>query len=181
MPGGVSTAHKRLQRLFAVHANYTATTLKLFTGLYKGVSVYLPYFNTQYISHTSRLYTTRATPEGIPSNATPAPIPDTTATPDAAQVSAAAYYNNVYRSAPVRPVIDPRPAVQHSTDYSTGGGSVRPACIQCMSQPGGWRSGTGSAARAHTPPGGAVQRQGRGGWRGTIDGYRRISFRAFAR
>ena len=30
-------------------------------------------------------------------------------------------------------------------------------------------------------PGGAVQRQGQGGRRGTIDGYRRISFRAFAR
>nr|DAW12599.1 MAG TPA: NS3 helicase, NS3, BVDV, flavivirus, pestivirus.82A [Caudoviricetes sp.] len=33
----------------------------------------------------------------------------------------------------------------------------------------------------HPPPGGAVQRQGRGGRRGTIDGYRRVSFRAFAR
>ena len=33
----------------------------------------------------------------------------------------------------------------------------------------------------HTPPGGAVQRQGRGRRRGTIGGSRRISFRAFAR
>lgn len=33
----------------------------------------------------------------------------------------------------------------------------------------------------HPPPGGAVQQQGRGGRRGTIGGYRRISFRAFAR
>lgn len=69
------------------------------------------------------------------------------ATPDAAQVSAAAYYNKVYR-----------------------GGSVS-TC-------------TGSAQRLviwHPTPGGAVQRKGRGGQRGTIDGYRRISFRAFAR
>nr|DAE75248.1 MAG TPA: hypothetical protein [Caudoviricetes sp.] len=35
-----------------------------------------------------------------------------------------------------------------------------------------------SAIRAHPPPGGAVKRKGR---RGTVDGYRRISFRAFAR
>ena len=52
-------------------------------------------------------------------------------------------------------------------------------------QPGGLRSGTGLTIRAgtgwHTPPGGAVQRNGHGGRRGTIDGYRRISFRAFAR
>lgn len=33
----------------------------------------------------------------------------------------------------------------------------------------------------HPPPGGAVQRQERGGRRGILDGYRRISFRAFAR
>lgn len=33
----------------------------------------------------------------------------------------------------------------------------------------------------HPPPGGAVQQQERGGRRGTIDGSRRISFRAFAR
>nr|DAZ42724.1 MAG TPA: hypothetical protein [Caudoviricetes sp.] len=40
-----------------------------------------------------------------------------------------------------------------------------------QSGPAGWRE----------PPGGAVQRQGRGGRRGTIDGYRRISFRPFGR
>lgn len=33
----------------------------------------------------------------------------------------------------------------------------------------------------HPPPGWAVQQQGRGGRRGTIGGYRRSSFRAFAR
>lgn len=44
----------------------------------------------------------------------------------------------------------------------------------------GQQSGRAGSAW-HTPPGGAVQRQGYGGRRGTIDGYRRISFRAFAR
>lgn len=53
-------------------------------------------------------------------------------------------------------------------------------------QPGGLQSGTGqqlgrTGLARRPPPGGAVQRQGRGGRRGIIDGYRRISFRAFAR
>ena len=39
----------------------------------------------------------------------------------------------------------------------------------------------GAAYRRPCQPGGAVQQQERGGRRGTIDGYRRISFRAFAR
>lgn len=38
-----------------------------------------------------------------------------------------------------------------------------------------------SAVKVHPPPGGAVQQQGCGGRRGTIDGFRRNSFRAFAR
>lgn len=38
-----------------------------------------------------------------------------------------------------------------------------------------------AAYRRPCKPGGAVQQRGRGGRRGTIDGYRRISFRAFAR
>ena len=50
-------------------------------------------------------------------------------------------------------------------------------------QPGGLRSGNGQQVRTgwHPPPGGAIQQQERGGRRGTIGGYRRISFRAFAR
>ena len=38
----------------------------------------------------------------------------------------------------------------------------------------------GATHRRQCQPGGAVQQQGRGGRRGTIDGYCRISFRAFA-
>ena len=89
------------------------------------------------------------------------------------------YYNKVYKRA----------------DHASGGGSAPTVCGSLASaapgapaegsasppvqgQPGGLRSVTGSAVRAHPPPGGAVKRQGR---RGTIDGCRRISFRAFAR
>lgn len=46
-----------------------------------------------------RLYTACDTPEGIPSSAAPPQIPDTTATPDAVQLSTAAYYNKVYKRA----------------------------------------------------------------------------------
>ena len=85
---------------------------------------------------------------------------------------------------------------QHIADHASPAGSSHTVCRSLASaapgapaegsapppvqgQPGGLRSGTGSACRP--PPGRAVQQQGRGGRRGTIDGYRRISFRAFAR
>lgn len=54
-------------------------------------------------------------------------------------------------------VIDPCPAVYHSADHASGDGSARRLAI--------WHR---SAVRAHTPPDGAVQQQGRGGrnyWR----------------
>ena len=54
--------------------------------------------------------------------------------------------------------MDPCQMVQHIADHASGGGvSTLPT------------------------PGGAVQQQDRGGRRGTIGGYRRISFRTFAR
>lgn len=85
-------------------------------------------------------------------------IPKPAVTPDAVQLSTAAYYNKVYKGA---------------TDRKTY-------------KPGGLQSGTGQRSGRtwstwHPPPGGAVQRQSRSGRRGTIDGSRRISFRAFAR
>lgn len=73
-----------------------------------------------------------------------------------------AYYNNVYK----------------------GANHASPAGSRCFPRPAagclapGQRSGlTGW----HPPPGGEVQRQGQGGRCGTIDGFRRSSFRAFAR
>lgn len=66
-------------------------------------------------------------------------------------------------------------------------GSMPDSAADCRPrQPGGVSASTctGSARRLaiwHPPLGGAVQQQGHGGRRGTIDGYRRISFRAVAR
>lgn len=166
--------------LCIIHAIYTDQTPRPFTGLYSSVSVDFTHSKAHNVANTQ----TARTP--------PAPrwrayrqalhlhryqIPPTRWTLyRAAQPPIIIRYIKVQWCVPV---MDPCPAVQHSTDYSAGGGSVHPACIRCMGQLGGWRSGTGSVC--HPPPGGAVQRQGRGGRRGTTGGYRRIPFRAFAR
>lgn len=61
------------------------------------------------------------------------------------------YYNKVYKGAWVRPVMDSCQTVQHITDHaSPAAGDLAPD-----------------------------QRGGHGGRRGTIDGYRRISFSGF--
>lgn len=127
-------------------------------------------------------------------------------TPDAVQVSATAYYNKVYirvqrcygsmpDSATYRRPCQPggvnsyRPQIAGKSRHTASStdhahllrGSASPPV---QGQPGGLQSGTGQrSGRAvwHPPPGGAVQRHGRGGRRGTIGGYRRIPFRAFAR
>jgi hypothetical protein len=75
---------------FAVHANYTAQTPKPFTGLCSGVSVDFTNFSAHNTEANKPPILTCATLDGTPSSAAPAPIPDTTATPDAAQVSTAA-------------------------------------------------------------------------------------------
>lgn len=66
------------------------------------------------------------------------------------------HYNKVYKGTRVRPVIDPCPAGQHSTDHASSNGSAR-----------------------HTPPGGAVQQQERGRRRGTIGGKPPLLFSGF--
>lgn len=81
------------------------------------------------------------------------------------------YYNNVYKSVAVRPCYGSMPdSAAYRRPCQPGGFSMPPT-------PGGLQFGTGQQ------PGrtGAVQRQGRGGRRGTIGGLRRPLFRAFAR
>lgn len=65
----------------------------------------------------------------------------------------------------------------HLHRVSPAGSRCFPCPAACSLAPG-QRSGR---VFWHSPPGGAVQRQGRGGRRGTIGGSRRIFFRAFAR
>lgn len=75
--------------------------------------------------------------------------------------------------------MDPCQTVQQNVGHTSPAGSAPAACGSLASaapgapaegsasppaqgQPGGLRSGTGSAVRAHPPPGGTVQQQGRG-------------------
>lgn len=96
--------------------------------------------------------------EDIQASPAPPPIPDTTATPDAAQDRAAAYYNNIYRGVcRCVPVMDPCQAVQHIADHASGGGRrlhlyrVSPAASRYFSRPAGQSSGRGNAAGGAEP------------------------------
>jgi hypothetical protein len=147
-----TTTHKRLQRIFCYQCNYTAKTQKPFTGLYSSFSVDLTYSSAH---NTAAIQAACAALEGIPSSAAPPPIPDTTATPDAVQVSTAAYYNKVYK---------------RSADNASPAGSAPIMCGSLASAaPGAPAEGvsvstcTGSARRLaiwHPPPGRAVQQRG---------------------
>ena len=78
----------------------------------------------QYSSHTSRLYTACATP-------------------DAAQLSTAVYYNNVYKGAPT--AIDPCQTVQHTADHASPAGSAPIICGSLASNaPGAPAEGSAS-------------------------------------
>ena len=111
---------------------------KAFTGLYRCVSGNLTHF-TAYNTRPAKADITPPAPRWSVSQrrstSSAYQIPD--AAPDAIQVSAAAYYNKVYKRAAVRPVIDPCPLVHHSAGHARGGGSVHPACIRCRGQPSG--------------------------------------------
>lgn len=147
---------------YTIHASYTAHAAKQHTGLCRRFSSYLPCFAAavwrvhpaipRRLHHAGTYHSTRA-----PYSLYQIPPPHM----DAVQVSTAAYYNKVYKGAP--PVMDPCQTAQHTADHASPAGSSRRLAI--------W----------HPSPGGAVQQQERGGRRGTIDGYRRSSFRAFAR
>ena len=131
-----------------------------------------PLNSPQYQTGTSGYNTTCDTLEGIHAPGRVQPIPDTTATPNAAQVSTAAYYNKVYKRVQrCAPVIDPYQTVQHIADHAIPAGS------RCFPRPAACTLAPGQQSGA----GGAVQQQGRGGRRGTIGDSRRISFRAVAR
>lgn len=129
-----------------------------------------PLNRPRYQTDTSGYNTTCATLEGITAPGRAPTIPDTTAMPGRCtgqhRPPIIIRYIRVqqcvpcYRSMPARRGFDAsharRLAIWHRVSNAE------------------WSAG-------RPPPGGAVQRQGRGGRRGTINGYRRISFQAFAR
>ena len=150
------TAHRALQRLF----------LRLH-----------PFNLPKYQTNKSGYNAPCDTLEGIPAPGRAPPIPDTTATPErcTGQHSPPIIirYIRGCRGAPCCGSMPDgaahrRPCQRRRVSVSTCAGSARRLAV--------WHR----SAR-HPPPGGAVQQQRRGGRRGPIDGYRRISFRAFAR
>lgn len=119
---------------------------------------------------------------------TPPPIPDTTVTPNAVQLSAAAYYNKVYNGAPPLKINTSRCSIAQTMPARRGqllpcadrwqvlhpahllrGQRLRlymvsPAAVSILPTPGGLRSGTGqqlgrTGSTWHPPPGGAVQQR----------------------
>lgn len=129
----------------AVHAIIPPTQQNNAQGFAGAFPVICPILMPQYQTDTSGYNAVCDTLERITAPQHIQRIPDTTATPDAVQLSTAAYYNKVYNGAAVRPLLWIR--------------ARRCSIAQTM------------PAR-HNPP-------SSGG--GTIDGCRRISFRAFAR
>ena len=145
-----------------------------------GVSVDLPYSSAQqYSRYTSRLYTTCATPEGIPSSAASPQIPQIPPPRRtlyrAGQPPIIIRYIRVQRCAPI---MDSCPAVQHSADRASPAGSAPTVCRSLASaapgapaegsasppvqgQSGGLQSGTGQQSGRTLHPAG--QSSGRGG------------------
>lgn len=127
LPGGVSASYNRLRLSFCRQCNLyhhnAKTVYRALQGLFRWFALFQ---RIQYGSRTSRLYTTCAAPEGIPSSAAPPPIPDTTAEPGGCTSQHSRpiiiMYIRVQRCAPV---IDSCQAVQHSADHASGGGTVQ--------------------------------------------------------
>ena len=192
LPGYNTATHERLQRVLPCKCNYTDHATKQRTGLYRG-------FSGDYTSSTDH-DTTPTQAAIIPpaprwsvsqrrSSSSTYQIPPPRR--DAAQVSATAYYNKVYKRVQGCALLwihAKRCSISQTIQAAAGQRlylhRVSPAGSRCFPRPaaGGLAPGQRSGRAVwHPPPGGAVQRQGHGGRRGTIGGSRRISFRAFAR
>ena len=180
LPRCNTAPYKRLQRVLPCLCNYTARVTKQHTGLYSGFSCDCT-LSTAHDNTPVQTATMLSVPRWMacqrPDALNQCQIPPPR--PDAVQVSTAAYYNKVYiRGCSISQTL---PA---TTGQRLHLHRVSPAGSRCFSRPatGGLAPGQRSGRAVwHPPPGGAVQRQGRGGRRGTTGGYHRISFRAFAR
>ena len=140
LPDSVSATHKRLQRLFCRPCNYTATETKPFTELCSGFSVNLTHSSAHNTIDTQAAYTPPAQHRRAYRQAQHLQhIPDTTATPDAVQVSAAPYYNKVYKGAKVCPCCGSMPgSATHRRPCKPGGVSsyrLRIAGKCCIRRP----------------------------------------------
>lgn len=150
MPCCNTSKYKRLQRVLCrsckLYRPRRKTAHRALQGRFRQFD---PFHRIRYKTDTSGYNTTCATLERITAPQHFQRIPDTTATPDAVQVSTAAYYNKVYKSAAHRKLCQP------------GGVSMLPT-------PSGLQSGTGQQSGHtgsvwHPTPGWAVQQQSAAG------------------
>lgn len=183
-------AHKphtsRLQRLSCCQCNYTATTSKAFTGLCSGLSADLPYSSAHGTAYTRAAYIPPVPRRTLCRQAQPPIIIRYIRVQGCALLWIHARQCSISQTMPARrgqllPCAD-RWQVLHPAHLLRG----QPGGVSMLPTSGGLQSGTGQQSGRtgsvwHPLPGGAVQRQRQGGRRGTIDGCRRISFRAFAR
>ena len=188
LPRCNTAPYKRLQRLLSCPCSYTANAVKQRTELYSGVSCdcshpaandtrpiqstitpLAPRWSVSQRRSASSAYQIQAPRRTLYRPAQPQTMPARRGLllpyADRWQVLHPAHLLrgqrlHLYRSSQKASRYFPRPAA-------------------CNLAPGQLSGRTGSAW--HLPHGGAVQQQGHGGRRGTIDGLRRISFRAFAR
>ena len=153
MPCCNTTPYKRLQRVFAINEVIPPTpqnSTQVFVGAFPVDLLHSSAHNT---AATQSAYTPsaprwRAYRQAQHLHRYQIPPPNR----DAVQLSTAAYYNKVYKGAPLSRI--------HARQCS------RPQTIQAR-RLAIWHR---SAVRAHPPPGGAVQQHGRGGRRGTTGG-----------
>ncbi len=127
------TAHRALQGLF----------LRLY-----------PLNRPRYQTDTSGYNTACATLERITAPQHLQHVPDTSTTPDAVQVSTAAYYNKVYKSAG-----RVRPCYESTPNSAADRRPCKPGGVSMLPTPGGLQSGTGQQSWRtgwHTPPGRSV-------------------------
>lgn len=181
-----TSAYKRLQELLPCKCNYITHATKQRTRLYSGFSsdctpLKCPRYQTYTIGHN----TTRATLEGIHASGRAPPVPDTTATPrhcaDQHRPSIIIRYIRGCRGAPC-----------YGSMPAAAGQRLHPSIWQGSTRRGlnafharrleilHRVSGQGGRSGALHPAGQSSGRSN-GGRRGTIGGYRRISFRAVAR
>lgn len=146
----------------AVNAIFTIHTIKQHTELCSGFSC--DYARSS--AHDTR-QTQAAIIPPVPSwsvsqrRNTSSAYQDTTATPDAVQLSTADYYNKVYKSAP--PVMDLCQTVQHIADHASPAGSAPTVCGSLASAAPGASAEGSTSPPVQGQPGGAVQQQGAAG------------------
>ena len=161
---------KRLQRVLCRPSSYTAHAAKQRTGLYSGFSCNL---------YRSTAADTRQTQAAIIPPAARWSASQRRSTSSTYQIppphrtlyssAQPPYYNNVYKGAGVRPVMDPCQTVQHTADHTSPAGSAPAVCGSLTSAAPG-APADGSASPPVQGQSGALHPAGQSSGRGRAGG-----------